>query len=97
MDFQSFTHEDQRLVILRVLSEMAGYQANESVLQTLLGQFGHNISRDLVINHLMYLQRHGAVKLESVMGVQVATLTREGEDAASGLIVLPGVKKPSAR
>ncbi len=55
--------EDQRLVILRSLSD-AGYDANESILDDCLALYGHNISRDLVRNHLNWLEEQGLVQIE---------------------------------
>ncbi len=97
MSYQQFVHEDQRLITLRILSEMAGYEANESVLQTVLDHFGHNIGRDLVVSHLHFLAEQGLVTLESIGSVMVATLTGRGEDVVSGRVTVAGVKKPGAR
>ena len=97
MSYQTIVHGDQRLVILRVLLEMPGYQANESVLQTVLNEFGHNISRDLVLSHLSFLQEQGLVSLEAMSGIQVATLLGRGEDVASGRASVTGVKRPRAK
>ena len=97
MSFQQELHEDQRLVILRTMAEMPGYQANESVLQMALDKLGHNISRSLVVSHLHYLQEHGALTLEDVCGIQVATLTSRGDDVAYGRATAQGVKRPRAR
>ena len=97
MSYQSVLHEDQRLVILRTLAEMNGYQANESILQTVLDQYGHNISRDLVVTHLQYLQEQALIQLEDIRGIQVATLTARGEDVAAGRASAQGVKRPRAK
>lgn len=97
MSFQTDLHEDQRLVILRTLAEMNGYQANESILQMVLDKYGHNISRDLVLSHLQFLQEQGLVSLEDVNGIQVATLNSRGEDVAAGRATVSGVKRPRAR
>ncbi|VEF40553.1 Uncharacterised protein [Aggregatibacter aphrophilus ATCC 33389] len=50
--------KDQRLVMLRTLAE-DGYDANESILQDVLTAYGHNISRDLVRNHAIWLEEQG--------------------------------------
>lgn len=97
MSYQTLLHEDQRLVILRTLAEMNGYQANESILQTVLDSYGHNISRDLVVSHLRFLAEQGLVSLEDISGITVATLKRRGEDVASGRASVAGVKRPGAR
>lgn len=97
MSYQSDLHEDQRLVILRTLLEMNGYQANESILQMVLDKYGHNISRDLVVSHMNWLQEQGLLTLETVAGIQVATLSGRGEDVAVGRATVPGVKRPRVK
>ena len=97
MSYQTLLHEDQRLVILRTLVEMNGYQANESILQTILDNYGHNISRDLVVSHLRFLQEQALISLEDINGIQVATLLSRGEDVAAGRATVSGVKRPRAR
>ena len=77
--------QDQRLVILRSLVE-CGDSANESILQTCLQTYGHRASRDTVRTHLA-----------DVSGCYVAEITGRGDDVASGLATVPGVKKPRAR
>ena len=97
MSYQTLLHEDQRLLILRTLAEMNGYQANESILQAVLDNYGHNISRDLVVSHLRFLAEQGLVSVEDINGIQVATLNGRGEDVASGRASVAGVKRPGAR
>lgn len=97
MSYQTLLHEDQRLVILRVLSEMNGYQANESILQTILDSYGHNISRALVISHLQFLQEQGLVGLENINDIVVATLAGRGADVAHGRATVAGVRRPGAK
>ncbi|WP_330925260.1 ArsR family transcriptional regulator [Candidatus Sororendozoicomonas aggregata] len=96
MTYRDALHEDQRLVILRTLADMNGYQANDSVLQTVLGAFGHNISRELVQSHLAFLAEQALVSIEVISGVQVATLSARGQDVAAGRADAPGVKRPGA-
>lgn len=88
--------QDQRLVILRSLVE-CGDSANESILQTCLQTYGHRVSRDAVRTHLAWLREQGLVSLTDVSGCYVAEITGRGDDVASGLATVPGVKKPRAR
>ena len=97
MSYRKALHEDQRLVLLRTLAEMPGYQANESVLQTVLSGYGHNISRDLVVSHLRYLEEQQLITIEDMSGIQVASLLSRGEDVAAGRAVAEGVKKPGPK
>ncbi|MGX2948578.1 VpaChn25_0724 family phage protein [Frederiksenia canicola] len=90
-------HQDQRLVILRSLVD-AGYDANESILDDCLTLYGHKISRDLVRNHLNWLEEQGLVKIERLTdGFIVATITQRGVDVANGEAVVDGVKRPRPR
>ncbi|KEQ19181.1 VpaChn25_0724 family phage protein [Endozoicomonas numazuensis] len=98
MSLKSVFHEDQRLVILRTLADdMAGLQANESVLQTVLKAYGHDISRVLVVSHMKYLEELDLLSLNDISGILIATLKSRGEDVAAGRATVPGVKRPRAR
>ncbi|ABQ21471.1 MULTISPECIES: VpaChn25_0724 family phage protein [Vibrio] len=96
MSFKELLTEDQRLVILRSLHEMHGYEANESIIDSCLDAYGHKISRDVVRTHLFWLQEQGLVSLRDVGDCQIARLTGRGEDVATGQAVVPGVKRPRA-
>ncbi|ENG6070363.1 ArsR family transcriptional regulator [Vibrio cholerae] len=96
MSFKELLIEDQRLVILRSLHEMHGYEANESIIDSCLDAYGHKISRDVVRTHLFWLQEQGLVSLRDVGDCQIARLTGRGEDVATGQAVVPGVKRPRA-
>ncbi len=89
--------QDQRLVILRALAEM-GYNANESILDDCLDFYAHKISRDLVRNHILWLEEQGLVTVERINGdFLVATITQRGLDVARGQVVVSGVKRPNPR
>ncbi|EGQ7976980.1 ArsR family transcriptional regulator [Vibrio cholerae] len=96
MSFKELLTEDQRLVVLRSLHEMHGYEANESIIDSCLDAYGHKISRDVVRTHLFWLQEQGLVSLRDVGDCQIARLTGRGEDVATGQAVVPGVKRPRA-
>lgn len=94
---QQILTEDQRLVILRTLQE-TGFDANESILSSGLEMYGHRISRDLVRNHLNWLEEQGLVRIERLAnGYMVATITARGADVAEGRVVVDGVKRPRPR
>ncbi|HFK4066917.1 TPA: ArsR family transcriptional regulator [Kluyvera ascorbata] len=88
--------QDQRLVLLRSLLD-CGDSANESILQTCLQTYGHKVSRDSVRTQLAWLNEQGLVTLSDVSGCYVAEITGRGDEVASGLITVPGVKKPRPR
>ncbi len=72
MDFADVVVADIRLCVLRILAEDRGYSMNESVLQEVLGIFGHTVSRDRVKTELRWLEEQGLVTVENVVGVMVA-------------------------
>ena len=88
--------QDQRLVLLRSLLD-CGDSANESILQTCLQTYGHKVSRDAVRTQLAWLREQGLVTLSDVSGCYVAEITGRGDEVASGLVTVPGVKKPRPR
>ncbi|WP_448680565.1 VpaChn25_0724 family phage protein [Pseudomonas nicosulfuronedens] len=94
--YADFLRQDMRLVILRLLVEMPAYRANSSVLNAALDNFGHAISRDQVKTELAWLAEQGAVALEDIGPVVVATLTERGQDIAAGRARVPGIKRPGA-
>lgn len=94
---QQILTADQRLVLLRTLQE-TGFDANESILSSGLEMYGHRISRDLVRNHLNWLEEQGLVRIERLTnGYMVATITARGADVAEGRVVVDGVKRPRPR
>ncbi|EPO8089451.1 ArsR family transcriptional regulator [Pseudomonas aeruginosa] len=92
--YADFLRQDQRLVMLRILSEVPQYRANSSVITSLLGEFGHHPSRDQVKTELTWLGDQGLVKVEDIGSVLVVTLTERGADVAAGRASVPGVSKP---
>ncbi|MCV4272307.1 ArsR family transcriptional regulator [Pseudomonas capsici] len=94
--YAEFLREDVRLVLLRLLSEMVAYRANSSVLTMALDSYGHSLSRDQVKTELYWLAEQGALDLNDVGPVLVATLTERGQDIAAGRARVPGIKRPGA-
>lgn len=94
--YSEFLRQDMRLVILRLLVEMPAYRANSSVLNAALDNYGHSVSRDQVKTELQWLAEQGAVSLDDIGPVLVATLTERGQDIAAGRARVPGIKRPGA-
>ncbi|MGL4886349.1 MAG: VpaChn25_0724 family phage protein [Aeromonas veronii] len=94
MSFKELVTADQRLVMLRSLHEMPGYEANESILDACLDQYGHKISRDEVRTHISWLAEQGLVTQRELGSTLIAKLTGRGIDVATGASTVPGVKKP---
>lgn len=91
---------DQRLALLQALVA-CNNDANQNILQTCLAQYGHNISMDLVRNHMLWLEEQGLVKINRIdtgaIELFVATITQRGLDVANGVSVVDGVKKPNPK
>lgn len=97
MSYKQIVKEDQRLVILRSLHVMQGYSANDSIVQTVLEQYGHKISRDQVRTHLHWLDEQDMINIETIGDTLVATLTGTGADVATGRSVVSGIKRPAPK
>lgn len=97
MNYAELVRQESRLVLLRILAEVPGYEANSSILQSALESFGLQLSRDLVHTELAWLAEQGLVATKSIATVQIATLTSRGMDVATGRAVVPGIKKPGPR
>ena len=96
MSFADYLRKDVRLVVLRILTEMPSYRANSSVLTNMLDQFGHAVTRDLVKTELRWLAELGAIDVNEVGSVLVATLTERGQAVATGRARIDGINRPSA-
>lgn len=96
--YADFLSQDRRLVILRILAEMPTYRANSSVLHTVLNQWGHEPSRDLVKTELRWLEEQQLVTIDDIDSgsVLLARLTERGQDVAAGRTRVDGVKRPGA-
>ncbi len=95
-DFAQHLRQDQRLVLLRILTEMPSYRANSSVLSNLLHQLGHTMTRDQVKTELRWLAEQGLLTLEEAGSVIVATLEERGQDVAEGRARVDGIQRPRA-
>lgn len=97
MSFQEFLREERRLVILRLLADMPGYQANSSVLAGQLDRIGVPSTRDQVNTELDWLAEQGLIRVESLDFVRLATITSRGAEVAAGKALVTGVKRPSPK
>jgi len=90
-----YQREDRRLVLLRLLSEQPGKQANSSTLHAGL-HFLHLVAeRHEVIEDLRFLQLHQLIELEALTGVASslygAKLRSRGMDVVNGLTDVDGI------
>ncbi|MEI6897876.1 MAG: ArsR family transcriptional regulator [Psychromonas sp.] len=84
----------QRLQILEILKEDAGYDQNDLMLMTALEAIGAGTSHDNLNSELAWLEEQALITLEKVGTLLVATITRRGLDIASGRARNPGVNRP---
>jgi len=91
MDYQKFMTEQQRLVMLRILSEVTARTANSSVIYNLMARWGLPISRDKVKTMLRWLEEQELVTIQPVESVLVATLTNRGMEVVKGFVIIDGI------
>ena len=89
MSLTTVLMEDRRLVILRTLSEVPGYNLNEGILRTSLRAIGHpEETKDLVRADLQFLESHGLIRIERIPmpsgELWVCHLLNEGQEVADG-------------
>ena len=95
MNYADILIPDQRLVILRALEQDLGYSHNESILQDILGVYGHKLTRDQVRTLICWLKEQGLLSYEVLAsGTYIATITDRGAEVATGRATVPGVKRP---
>jgi hypothetical protein len=87
----------RRLSILRILAESPAYCANDSLLGTLVNDFGIVSTRDQVRTEMSWLRDQGFLTLKDTSGVMVAVMTEAGGEIASGRRTDPGIARPSPR
>lgn len=95
-DFATHLRQDQRLVLLRILSELPSYRSNSSVLVGLMEKMGHTMTRDQVKTELRWLAEQGLLSLDEAGAVLVATLDERGQDVAEGRARVDGIQRPRA-
>ena len=97
MDFRDTLTEHRRLIILRSLENpKIGPTCNDAILQTICNEFGCRSSRDQVKSAAAWLEEQGLVSFRvQESGTYVVTITQRGAEAATGILTVPGVKRPS--
>lgn len=94
--YADFLREHQRLVILRILTEMPAYRSNSSVLSQALTNYGLDATRDQTKTQIHWLGEQGLVQFEDLDSILIITLTERGSDVAAGRAIVPGIKRPGA-
>jgi hypothetical protein len=96
MSFADTLTEHRRLIILRSLENpKIGPSCNDSILTTICNEFGCRSSRDQVKTAVAWLEEQGLVTFREQGSAYVVTVTGRGAEAATGILTVPGVKRPS--
>lgn len=95
MNFIDRVAASQRLHILQLLEQDAGYSHNQHILAAGLGALGHSISMDEVREHLRWLEKAGLLAVKDVHGIGlVATINDRGVEVAKGHLSVDGIERP---
>lgn len=92
MSYTELTIEARRGNVLKELAWVGIEAVNEVLLYKILTGMGHRISSDALRVDLAWLEEQGLVEIEDLAGVYLTTITQRGEDAAKGLVTVPGLK-----
>ncbi|GFO67894.1 hypothetical protein GMLC_14730 [Geomonas limicola] len=97
MPFSDTLTEHRRLIILRALENpKIGPSCNDSILTTICNEFGCRSSRDQVKTAVTWLEEQDLVKYKvQDSGTYIVTVTQRGAEAATGILTVPGVKRPA--
>ena len=97
-DWNQTLSEHRRLTILRTLDRAPAFSCNDSILVTMCNQVSLRATRDQIVGDLAWLVEQQLATAETLDGgLIVATATRRGCEVAQGIVVHPGVQRPSAR
>lgn len=86
--------EHRGFAILRILSRLPGYGANDLLMGDLLKVIGLGGSQAETGSLLQDLQAKGLVRLNKVEKIVAIELTAKGSEAAEGFITVDGVLRP---
>jgi hypothetical protein len=94
MDYNQFTSEQRRLVILQALSAAPCYMLMDAVINKQLSSHGLATGHDSLKAELMWLNEQGLIVYKQEDSFATATLTARGNDVRQGLSTMPGVSRP---
>jgi len=96
MSLEKRIEEEARLIILRTLDEQLNNSLSSSIMRDELEtRWLINKTRDWVHVQFAHLAEVGAITVQEVTTVQLATLNQRGRDHIQRRVKLPGVKLPS--
>lgn len=89
--------EHLRLAMLRIVNDAPGRTANHAVIQGALTSWGFKVSRDRVKTELAWLADQQAVTVGDIADYKVATANERTLEVAEGVLVIPGIQRPSPK
>lgn len=97
--FAEKLREERRLVLLRCLSDVDGYKANDASLRTLLEHYGFTVGRDTLRADICFLKDHTLVRVEELAppsgaDLWMVHLLPAGDDVARGRARHYGIARP---
>lgn len=96
--YDEHTNRHRRISILTYLYQTAAaYRSNDSLLTTIVNDFGIVTTRAQMRGELTWLRDQGYISLREIEGVMVATLTEAGTDIATGHRTDPGIARRSPK
>lgn len=85
---------DLRLQILWILWKSQGYTSNQALVKKALAVCGVVATTEQIRTEMAWLDNVGAVVLQDVDGVFVATLSDHGEEHLQGARAIPDIRRP---
>ncbi len=85
---------DLRLLILWILWKSQGYTSNQALVKKALAVCGVVAATEQIRTEMAWLDNIGAVVLQDVDGVFVATLSDHGEEHLQGARAIPDIRRP---
>ncbi len=94
MGLAQVKQEDRRLLVLKALASESDYAISDTVLRSLLREYGHAESADTIRTDIAWLEEQALLTTEKVSVMIVATITERGIDVANGHASTPGIRRP---
>lgn len=96
MSIETIIQEEARLVILKELASQPNLSlTSEAMRRFLLNAFLIDKPREWVEQEFIYLRDMKAIEIVPAGSVKIARLTERGGHHVAGIIVIPGVLRPS--
>lgn len=94
-DMDQIIREQARLIMLKALADQTGESLNSDLMVHELAPFAIRKDRAWVHDEFAWLANMGAIVVETVGSVQIATLTEKGHRHLRREIAIEGIRRPS--